>query len=92
MREFIDDDEGFYQWLDTHQHGYVLNTNRSGTASYLVLHRATCGHLRRRDAREVHKTRQYIKICSTDRTDLQRWADRHSAGHAELTHCGICKP
>lgn len=92
MREFIDDDEGFINWLKTHTVGYVVNTSRKPSASYLVLHRATCPYLPLRDTRTKAWTRQYIKICATDTVTLQRWADRHFSRHTPLTPCPGCKP
>jgi hypothetical protein len=92
MIEFLDDDPGFLRWLDTHPHGYVLNTPRHPSASYLMLHRALCGHLQRRDARQTNLTSAYMKVCSSDVAGLQRWADRHFAAPSPLTRCRACKP
>ena len=92
MYEFMDDDAGFMKWIDANPDGYVLNTTRSPSASYLLVHRAGCGHLRRRDARQVDKTRDYIKICAADLASLQRWADRHFSGHPSFRRCGTCRP
>ncbi len=92
MREFIDDDNGFATWLETHPDGYVLNTYRNPSANYLMLHRATCSHLRPRDSRHLHTTRDYMKSCSVDVADLRRWANHRFSGHVELSRCEFCKP
>lgn len=92
MIEFLDDDAGFASWLESHTRGYVLNTYRNPTASYLMLHRAICSHLRPNDSRHKHTTRDYMKICSADVATLQRWADRRCSGQTELKRCGFCKP
>ena len=92
VAEFVDDDDGYAAWLEAHPYGYVLNTYRKPAANYLMLHRARCNHLRPRDARHLHTTRDYVKVCSIDIADLQRWADRHFSGRIELSRCGFCKP
>lgn len=89
--EFIDDDQGFLGWKETHVDGFVLNTSRRPRADYLMLHRATCPHLRRPDP-DVHWTKSFIKICSTQVDDLVRWANQHLPGQPQLRPCKWCKP
>lgn len=91
MREFIDDDQGFIGWMETNPNGFVLNTTRRPRADYLMLHRATCPHLRWRDA-NVHWTKDNIKICSTNDDDLVRWAGQRLPGQPPLTPCATCRP
>jgi hypothetical protein len=87
--EFCDDDEGYIQWVEANAHGYVLNTFRKPAAHYLILHRATCGTITGIPARGAEWTRDYIKICSTDRADLDRWAMDITGGTP--TPCQLCK-
>jgi hypothetical protein len=43
MRIVEDDDAGYLAWVESHQHGFVVNTTRKPDPRYLILHRATCG-------------------------------------------------
>src|SRR5690606_20222963 len=88
---FKDDDRGFERWRDSHPHGYIVNTYRSPSANYLVLHQATCTSLRFLNSGQ-YWTKDYIKICSTDAKDLQRWAERAVGRAAVLKPCGLCRP
>jgi hypothetical protein len=42
MRHFVDDDAGYLAWLAGHPADFVINTGRSPSAAYLMLHRASC--------------------------------------------------
>lgn len=87
---FIDDDEGFRRWLETHPHGYVLNAERKPLANYLILHRATCPSFKCNRGR--YWTRTYLKVCSTDSRQLRTWAERTVSRDATLTPCQRCEP
>ena len=91
MHEFIDDDRGFLRWKDTHGNGYVLNTTRKPRADYLMLHRAGRRHLTSPNPARLW-TSKYIKICSTEIGDLERWAAQHVVEQPRLTPCGSCRP
>lgn len=83
--EFRDNDTGYLAWVAAHRDGYVINIGRSGRG-YVRLHCSTCGTITSRPP----FTGQYIKICSTTLTDLDRWAlDR---GGAVPERCGTCRP
>jgi hypothetical protein len=83
---FKDDDRGFFGWLDAHPAGYFINSERSPKSTYLVLHQRSCPHFDRSPA--VHWTKDYIKICSASRGDLEEWATGRVGG--ELTLCRTC--
>ena len=83
---FKDDDSGFLGWLDNHADGYFINCNRNPKPSYLVMHRPSCPHFDRRPG--VRWTKDYIKICSRSRDDLQEWASGTVGGEATL--CSTC--
>ena len=83
---FKDDDSGFLGWLDNHADGYFINCNRNPKPSYLVMHRPSCPHFDRRPG--VRWTKDYIKMCSRSRDDLQEWASGTVGGEATL--CSTC--
>lgn len=83
---YKDDDQGFFDWLDDHPDGYLINCERSPKPNYLVLHRPSCPHFDR--APSIHWTKDYIKICSARRDDLEEWAVGTVGG--DVTLCKTC--
>jgi hypothetical protein len=91
MRVFRDDDVGYLARVESHQHGFVVNTFRRPDSRYLVLHRATCHTITGKPARgDRWTTDDYIKACSEARAALDQWARQTVGG--ELTPCGLCHP
>lgn len=90
--KFRDDDSAYLAWLESYPEGYVLNTEPSPNPKYLILHKASCGQLHRKDPRQQGKTHAYMKVCAMEVVDLQQWVERHVAESANLAHCGICRP
>lgn len=91
MEEFTDNDQGFIAWRDSHPDGFIVNAQRRPRADYLMLHRAICPHLRWRN-KAVNWTKDYVKFCSMDVAELNRWASRSVAGFHGLQPCTTCKP
>jgi hypothetical protein len=83
---FRDNDDGFFGWLDDHAEGYFINAERNPRPSYLVLHRPGCGHFK--GAPAANWTKDYIKICSDQRNQLEGWAEQSVGG--EVTLCKNC--
>lgn len=83
---YKDDDQGFFDWLDDHADGYLINCERSPKPNYLVLHRPSCPHFDRAPC--IHWTKDYIKICSARRDDLEEWAVGTVDG--DVTLCKTC--
>jgi hypothetical protein len=89
--EIKDDDRAYLGWLVSHPNGFVVNAARTPSPDYLVLHRATCGTISGMPARGNRwTTGEYLKVCSEDRADLERWAHNQVGG--TLHPCGTCKP
>jgi hypothetical protein len=87
LETFIDEDKGFQSWLSRHWRGYVVNCHRRPSPDYLVLHIADCGSLTRHGN---YTTKDYIKVCSDSRWELDRWARDEVRG--SLQRCGECNP
>jgi hypothetical protein len=84
---FEDDDASYERWLSQHPNGYVLNSRRNPTSSYLKLHRATCHHIRTLHSGYSRWTSgDYIKVCADDRDEIARWAASRVRGEPE-TDC-----
>ena len=86
MQHFVDDDGGYLDWLDHHPDGFVINTLRTPSAAYLMLHRASCGTITGKPARGTTFMGEYAKVCG-ELNELEEFA-RHLGGHAQP--CGLC--
>ena len=86
MQRFVDDDRGYLDWLDHHPDGFVINTGRTPSAAYLMLHGASCGSITGDPARGTTFTGEYAKVCG-ERNELEEFA-RDLSGHAQP--CGLC--
>jgi hypothetical protein len=87
MQKFIDDDPGYLAWLSAHPTSFVLNTYRTPTPAYLVLHRATCHTISELPMNGSTWTREYRKICG-ERAELESYA-RNDVG-SDVHPCAHC--
>jgi HB1, ASXL, restriction endonuclease HTH domain len=83
---FRDDDDAFFDWLEEHPDGYFVNTERNPKPSYLVLHKPECPHFT--GGKTLHWTKDYVKVCSALRSELEEWAVNTVGG--EVTLCRSC--
>ena len=87
MQIFQDDEQGYRAWLWANLNGFIVNAQRGSNPGEPVLHRATCDTITPTPDKDW--TRDYIKICSTDRHELDAWA---RAQERRLTLCTACDP
>ena len=81
-------DKGYLDWIDGHQHGYVVNTYRNPHPGYLRLHRASCGTISGTPARGTTWTDgDFVKVCSESIQELDCRARREANG--TLKPCGL---
>ena len=83
---FQDDDDGFFDWVEAHPDGYLINTYPDPKPSFLVLHHSKCRHVN--DTQGVDRTTNRVKVCSDDRHELEQWAMDTVGG--EVTLCRTC--
>jgi hypothetical protein len=83
---YRDDDDAFFDWLESNPEGFFVNTERDPKPSYLVLHRPQCPHFK--GGESLHWTKDYVKVCSADRLELEEWASKTVGG--EITLCRSC--
>ena len=86
MKIFKDDEDGYERWLESHPNGYVLNTGTTRGSGDVTLHRARCGLIAPRP--NLRWTHDYIKVCSTDESEVTGWACRKR--DEELKKCEKC--
>jgi hypothetical protein len=87
---FIDDDRGYVTWTERFPYGYVVNTSRTPSAHYLILHEASCVHITVPFGSGNRWTHTYIKVCSPRKRDLIAWAERELGVAPQ--RCGSCQP
>jgi hypothetical protein len=87
MQRFVDDDDGYLEWLAAHPDGFVINVERSPQTAYIVLHRASCRTISGDPARGAQWTHDYIKVCG-GRNELEEFARRDVGGPAQP--CELC--
>jgi hypothetical protein len=87
MEVFQDDDAGYRAWLWSNLNGFIVNAQRGSNPGEPILHRAACDTITPTPDKEW--TREYIKICSTSRHELDAWAREHGR---RLTACTACDP
>ena len=90
VQHFIDNDEGYLHWIATNRQGFVVDCYREPTPTYLILHRATCPTLSKLPGYGTSWTKDYRKVCSSSRVDLQHWAQQEI--HGSLNPCEHCHP
>ena len=87
VQYFVDDDDAYLRWIEDNPTGFVINANRPPNRKYLILHRATCTHIRS-PGRSNWTTKQFAKTCSLHVWQLEKWSTETTGGAAEL--CGAC--
>jgi hypothetical protein len=88
-------DPPYLQWLVEHPKGYVMNARRLLEHGDMVVHRASCAHIRTlRNARgpEGFTTGNWVKYCNTDLGVLLREAlASRRAPQAIVRRCKACE-
>ena len=86
MKIFQDDEDGYRDWIWSHQDGYVLNTGTTRGSTDVKLHRARCYTIVPRP--NLRWTCDYIKVCSTDVDEIKGWA--RTERDEKLKECEKC--
>ena len=73
MQVFIDNDEGYLAWLASNPDGWVINSHRKPSPSYLRLHRSPRPLTGGVPANGRSWTNGYRKTCGTE-AELRAWA------------------
>ena len=87
---FKDDDAGYLEWINSNTDGFVVNCNRQPNPNYLYLHLASCSTISGIPANGKSWTFDYIKVCSLDQKELEKWVQQQVGG--KLKHCSTCRP
>jgi hypothetical protein len=85
MIQFVDDEGGYLDWIARNPSGWVVNSNRHPTPSYIVLHRALCTLIT--PTRGKRWTKDYSTTCGTEQ-ELHQGAQQQLGGLPTLfPHC-----
>ncbi len=90
---FQDEDDRYLAFLTDPKNraGFIINTTRKPSASYLALHRAACHTIQGSPTNgQQWTTGNYCKIWASEAEELQEWATREFQGIPKA--CGICHP
>lgn len=90
------DEAPYLAWTQSEPGGFVVNTERSRSPGYVVLHRAACGKINATTGSAApggFTSRQYIKACAPSVAELRAWVEhRFGAGAGFSKRCGLCSP
>lgn len=91
---FDGNDEAYQAWIAANPDGWILNTRRNLTPSYMVLHSAQCSSIHNyNDMAQPggFTERSFVKVCSTEIEDLRSWVRNHGRSDGsfsnECSHC-----
>lgn len=94
IRTFIDDDNNYLRWLMQNPSGFVVNSNKTPSPKYLILHTARCNTIytliKKGGDWKANWTKDYRKSCSSNKAVLEEWAKEKIKG--KLQRCPRCKP
>jgi hypothetical protein len=88
VETFQDDDPGYRTWIYANLAGYVVNALRGPNPGGPILHRATCDWITP-SPDKAWTTGDYVKICSTNRFELESWARQYDR---RVIACEFCDP
>jgi hypothetical protein len=90
MHFFLDADPEYAAWTACHPDGYVIDVRAPARGSTQTIHRAHCLELATPTALggTVGLPRRHARACSTDRAELEAWADWAGYG---LVYCRDCE-
>ena len=97
VRYFDGNDQAYLLWLSGHPSGFVVNSRRILDLDYLVLHRATCGHvnvyLGMKKSPGGFTERSYVKYCGDSISELLTHLGALIGSSRPFSKaCSACKP
>ncbi|MFD3165201.1 hypothetical protein [Herpetosiphon sp. NSE202] len=90
---FDGDDEAYFNWMEQHPEGFVLNVFRSSIVGPHVVHRSNCGHIRRGPGMDAgaFTTRTQYKVAAFTVDQLETWRNYYQPD-AAIKYCQTCNP
>lgn len=91
---FDNDDTSYQRWMERNGRGYVLSVSRSPKSGKASLHRAGCNHITAYGPYQLPGSftgSKTIKVCSLDRSELERWVNDNRPTNKEIKGCRTCE-
>ncbi len=88
--QFVDDDDGYLDWITRNPVGFVIQCRRTPTPDHLIIHEATCILISALPSHQSTLTADYRKIVATDPAELLQWSFDQTGSRARS--CGSCLP
>lgn len=95
MKVFDNDDLKYFDWITVNPDGYVLNTRRTSTLNFTVLHKGSCHHIKTTTnmPEGAYTTRDYIKVCSNEVQEIKKWLEENRKNFSgRFRICKTCSP
>lgn len=89
--EFNGDESEYLHWLNRNPTGFVVNTTRSMSPAYFLLHRANCKAISSQTSGKKFTSRNYIKICAGRVAQLRVYMEANKRQDFS-GYCGSCNP
>lgn len=90
---FDGDDGAYFAWLARNPEGYVANVRRRCSPDYVVLHRASCGHVANPREEGAYTERDYGKLCAPTREAILEAPTFCGRAKGRFTkQCAHCQP
>jgi hypothetical protein len=89
---FEPDDAKYLKWVNEHPEGFILTSNKSLYPKFTVIHKSTCDKIKilKAPAKPGGFTeRDYIKVYSTNLTDLNTWVLQKRV-NGSSRKCSLC--
>lgn len=90
VKQFMEDDPGYLDWVKNNNGGYVVNYMGGPTPFHPVLHKAECRTITGTPSNGTRWTGTWLKACSQDLSELRGWLD--GQGAADVRACRVCNP
>lgn len=98
FEEFGNGERPFFNWMDEHPYGFVLEVGKSVSSGYAMIHRSNCSHLKDPYSGmkpDKYASRDCFNVCSLETIELIEWIKDYRPRVIKHTHiqaCEDCKP
>ena len=88
MIQFVDRDKQYKDWIKNNPDGFVVNSYKEPSSTYLIIHKASCYTITELKGTAKSFTEKYSKTCSNKLDELDNWVKNDIGG--EFCRCRKC--
>jgi hypothetical protein len=96
IKEFAGNDRSYLDWLARCPSGYVINTDKKKSPTYMILHRANCikiGRYLGKGEPGGFTERKYVKVFGDTIQELSAWVRANGRSDGSFSKkCAFCDP